>query len=168
MRNRDWRFLEVSVYAQNRVQQRLLEMLFKVYLPDQGSTARLGADVARGVRQVPFPGKSSPVEAEKLVDERLAEQLEQRHPKEWGVTTDPHGRTYFWHRRSRRASWRLRGHPGGEEEAEGEGHCLAALHDSSVQGAVVWVLPEEYSLCALLVSVVCTPSSASSGSRHSA
>ena len=49
-----------------------------------------------------FPGNSSSARAEKLVDERLAELLEQRHPEEWAVTTDPCGRTYFWHRRSRR------------------------------------------------------------------
>ena len=60
------------------------------------------------------------------MDERVAEQLEQRHPEEWAATTP------FEESGLDSPSWRLRGYQGGEEEeAERVGHCSPALHDVS-------------------------------------
>ena len=46
-------------------------------------------------------------EAERQIEARLSERLEQSHPGAWAVATDPQGQTYFWHRRSRRVRWTL-------------------------------------------------------------
>ena len=46
-------------------------------------------------------------EAERQIEARLSERLEQSHPGAWGVATDPQGQTCFWHRRSRRVRWTL-------------------------------------------------------------
>ena len=46
-------------------------------------------------------------EAERQIEARLSERLEQSHPGAWAVAPDPQGQTYFWHRRSRRVRWTL-------------------------------------------------------------
>ena len=46
-------------------------------------------------------------EAERVIEARLSERMEQSHPGAWAVATDPQGQTYFWHRRSRRVRWTL-------------------------------------------------------------
>ena len=78
---------------------------------------------------------------------------------EWVQLSDGSaGKTYFWNRRTHVSLWlALEGMKVVWVGTRDEGYDLPPLPPG----------PEEYMLCALLVSVVCTPLSASSGSRHS-
>ena len=86
---------------------RLLVEVFKVNTPVQSREALHGRLPRTGFNSSSWSCCSWCCSRSFPKEEFLSGGGEQRHPKEWAVTIDPYGRTYFWHRRSRRVRWTL-------------------------------------------------------------